>query len=175
VTEVQAAVALGSNVGDRTAHLAAGVAALASLLRLEGVSRIMETPPWGDPDQGPFLNLVLVGHTSLAPRDLLDAFLEVERSRGRVRTRTGGPRTLDLDLILYGDRVIREPGLTVPHPRWHLRTFVALPLLELLPDGVDPETGELLARRVPPEVFREARRDLGPLPEWAGREAGLLR
>ncbi len=161
------AVALGSNLGDREAHLRAGVRALARMLQVEGVSRVMETPPWGDPDQDPFLNLVVLGRTRLPPRELMDRLLEVERAEGRVRARPGGPRTLDADLILHGEAVVREKGLTLPHPRWHLRTFVALPLLELLPDGVDPETGRPLRDRVSPEVFREPHEDRGPLPGWA--------
>jgi len=167
IPEFQVAVALGSNLGDREEHLQAGVCALARLLSVERVSRVLETPPWGDPDQGPFLNLVVLGWTRLPPRELLERLLEVEQERGRVRSRRWGPRTLDADLILHGDSVLREPGLILPHPRWHLRPFVALPLLDLLPDGVDPATGEALRARVSPEVSRSPHMDRGPLPGWA--------
>jgi 2-amino-4-hydroxy-6-hydroxymethyldihydropteridine diphosphokinase len=165
--EVQVVVALGSNLGDRESHLREGVRALSGFLGVERVSRIMETPPWGDRDQGPFLNVVVLARTDRSPREVMDALLQVERSRGRRRTRPGGPRTLDMDLIFHGDAVVREPGLELPHPRWHLRTFVALPLLEILPHGRDPETGAPLAERVAPEAFREPHEDRGPLSGWA--------
>jgi len=159
-------VALGSNLGDRESHLREGVRALSGILRVERVSRTMETPPWGDPDQGPFLNLVVLGRTDRSPREVMEALLRVEQSRGRLRTRPGGPRTLDADLIFHGDAVLREPGLVLPHPRWHLRTFVALPLLEVLPHGRDPETGAPLAERVAPTVFQEPHQDRGVLTGW---------
>lgn len=163
---VPVVVALGSNLGDRMAHLKGGVAALARHLAVERVSRVMETPPWGDQDQGRFLNVVFLGWTERSPREVMDDLLEVERSLGRVRTRPGGPRTLDADLIFHGDAVLHEPGLILPHPSWHLRTFVALPLLEVLPDGVDPETGHPIEERVLPGVFREPHEDRGPLKGW---------
>lgn len=166
MTRVQVVVALGSNLGDRREHLRAGVRRLDGILGVERVSRIMETPPWGDPHQGPFLNLVLVGRTSQSPREVMDSLLDVERQQGRKRTRPGGPRTLDADLIFHGRSVLHEPGLILPHPRWHLRTFVALPLLEVLPDAVDPVTGRPLAERVAEQVFRESHRDAGPLEGW---------
>jgi 2-amino-4-hydroxy-6-hydroxymethyldihydropteridine diphosphokinase len=163
---VQVVVALGSNLGDRREHLRAGVRMLDRVLSVERVSRVMETPPWGDPHQGPFLNLVLVGRTAMSSREAMDALLDVERRRGRKRTRPGGPRTLDADLIFHGAAVLQEPGLILPHPRWHLRTFVVLPLLEVLPDGVDPVTGRPLADRVAEQVFRGSHRDAGPLEGW---------
>ena len=163
---VQVVVALGSNLGDRKAHLTGGVAALARCLAVERISRVMETPPWGDQDQGAFLNVVFLGWTDRSPREVMDDLLEVERSRERVRTRPGGPRTLDADLIFHGNTVLREPGLILPHPSWHLRTFVALPLLEVLPHGEDPETGRPMEERVLPGVFREPHEDRGPLEGW---------
>jgi len=172
--EVQVVVALGSNLGDRESHLREGVRALSGFLHVERVSRIIETPPWGDKDQGPFLNVVVLARTDRSPRELMDDLLRVERSQGRLRTRPGGPRTLDADLILHGDAVLREPGLTLPHPRWHLRTFVALPLLEVFPHGTDPETGVSLAERVAPEVFREPHQDRGALSGWEA-EVGLAK
>ncbi len=172
--EVQVVVALGSNLGDRESHLREGVRALSGFLHVERVSRIMETPPWGDTEQGPFLNVVVLGRTDRSPRELMDALLRVEQSQGRLRTRPGGPRTLDVDLIFHGDAVLREPGLALPHPRWHLRTFVALPLLEVFPHGTDPETGVPLLERVAPEVFREPHQDRGALSGWEA-EAGLAK
>ena len=92
-------------------------------------------------DQPRFLNAVAVGRTSLAPRELLETLLTVERDLGRERPYPGAARTVDLDLILYGDLVIDEEGLSVPHPRFRERTFVLEPLVEVAPDWIDPVTG----------------------------------
>jgi 2-amino-4-hydroxy-6-hydroxymethyldihydropteridine diphosphokinase len=140
---VVAWVALGSNVGDRAAHLAY---ALDAIVRVPGVQRVRrssihETDPVGPPGQGPYLNAVAEIETTLAPRVLLSALLAIERERGRDRTQEVrfGPRTLDLDLLAWGDAVpggpaaIDVPGLTVPHPRMHARAFVLEPLAELAP------------------------------------------
>lgn len=161
--DVAVALALGSNLGDRVEHLAFGVDRLRALIRGVRASSVVESPPWGGAAQPDYLNLVVIGETGLAPRALLDRLLGIERAAGRLRTQPGAPRTLDVDLILYGDRVLRAPGLTVPHPRWHVRGFVALPLLELLPDGRDPETGRTLAERVAPAARAMPLRRLGPL------------
>lgn len=145
------AIALGSNLGDRAAHLDHAVARLHGLLRGLRSSRYHETVPVGaDGPQALFLNAAVVGTTLLPPRALLDALLGIEAERGRERPRPLAPRTLDLDLILYGDAVIREEGLVVPHPRFRERRFVLEPLAEVAPDLVDPVTAltvaELLAR-----------------------------
>jgi 2-amino-4-hydroxy-6-hydroxymethyldihydropteridine diphosphokinase len=141
------ALALGSNLGDRTAHLRAGVAALREVIDVAAVSSVYATEPVG-PAQPEFLNAALVGTTRLAPRPLLRAALAAEAGAGRRRAETEpqGPRTLDIDLILYGDRLLRTPDLVVPHPRWRERGFVLAPLGEIAPDWIDPETG--LAVRV---------------------------
>lgn len=141
---VRALVALGSNVGDRAAHLAAARAAMAALpgTRVLGRSAIHETDPVGPPGQGPYLNAVDLLSTTLAPRALLDALLAIEGDRGRDRSREvrNGPRTLDLDILAYGDAApggaarIAAPGLDVPHPRMAGRAFVLLPLAEVAPD-----------------------------------------
>lgn len=137
-----AAVGLGSNVGDRRAHLDAAVNALVSTngIRVVAVSKAIETPPVGPVHQPSFLNGAVVLETSLRPRALLSVLLDVERSRGRDRAREQrwGPRTLDLDLLLYGSSSIDEPGLTVPHPRMHERRFVLEPLAEIAPDWIVP-------------------------------------
>jgi 2-amino-4-hydroxy-6-hydroxymethyldihydropteridine diphosphokinase len=137
------AVALGSNLGDRHAHLDHAVARLRSLLQQLAVSRYHDTVPVGVTGPQPiYLNAVAVGDTALAPRDLLDALLAIEAERGRERPHPNAARTLDLDLILYGDRVIDEPGLVVPHPRFRERRFVLEPLVEAAPDFRDPVTGK---------------------------------
>jgi 2-amino-4-hydroxy-6-hydroxymethyldihydropteridine diphosphokinase len=143
------AIALGSNLGDRVRHLDHAVARLQTVVRLLKVSRYVETAPFGVSGPQPlFLNAAAVGGTLLPPRELLDVLLGVEQERGRDRLRAPGanaPRTLDLDLILYGDTVIDEPGLVVPHPRFRERRFVLEPLAEIAPDLVDPGTGVTVA------------------------------
>lgn len=136
------AIALGSNVGKRESHLAAAVERLQQLLDQVRRSAWHETAPVGVPPQADFLNGALVGTTSLTPRELLDQLLRIERDRGRVRPFEGAPRPLDLDLILFGDEILDEPGLQVPHPRFRDRLFVLEPLAEIAADWVDPVTGE---------------------------------
>jgi 2-amino-4-hydroxy-6-hydroxymethyldihydropteridine diphosphokinase len=130
----RAYVGLGSNLGDRESTLHRALELLGQRVRIVAVSRFRETEPWGHADQPPFVNAAAAVETELAPRGLLDALLEVERELGR--TRAGpryGPRTIDLDLLLYGDEKVAEEGLTVPHPRLHERRFALEPLLELDP------------------------------------------
>jgi 2-amino-4-hydroxy-6-hydroxymethyldihydropteridine diphosphokinase len=141
------AIALGSNLGDRRTYLEHGVDALRHSQTLTDirVSSFIETEPVGVIGQPPYLNGVLLADTNLTPRTLLDLLLETERHLGRVRPFDRAPRTLDLDLILYGDRVINEPDLRVPHPRFRERRFVLEPLAELAPDMIDPVTGRTIA------------------------------
>ena len=138
---VPVALALGSNLGDRTAHLAAAVTVLREVVEMEAVSSVYASEAVGYRDQPEFLNAVVVGTTRLAPRALLEAALAAEAAAGRRRTRPDGPRSLDVDLILYGDRLVRAPDLVVPHPRWRERGFVLAPLTEVACDWIDPETG----------------------------------
>ena len=137
------AIALGSNLGDRRAALAFAVSRLSSLLDSPVLSDIIETEPAGEglEDQPLYLNAVLVGETALDARALLEALLQIEADYGRTRPFAGAPRTLDLDLILFGDRLLSEPGLEVPHPRFRERFFVLGPLAEIAPDMRDPLTG----------------------------------
>jgi 2-amino-4-hydroxy-6-hydroxymethyldihydropteridine diphosphokinase len=140
------AIALGSNLGDRVAHIAFAVAELSRLLDDVTVSRLVDTAPVGVPgDQPHFLNAAVTGTTSLAPRTLLDGLLAIERAAGRERPYRFAPRTLDLDLILYGDRILREAGLELPHPRFRERAFVLEPLAEIAGDWVDPVTGSTIS------------------------------
>ena len=137
------AIALGSNLGDRRAALAFAASRLASLLEKTVLSDIIETDPVGEglEDQPMYLNAALVGETSLGARALVDALLQIETEYGRTRPFPGAARTLDLDLILFGDQTVIEPGLEVPHPRFRERFFVLGPLAEIAPDMRDPLTG----------------------------------
>lgn len=130
---------MGSNLGDRRGYLERGLAALAQLgARPVRASPVFETDPVGMVDQGAFLNLVVEVAWPGEARELLACCLEVERAAGRVRRVPDGPRTLDVDILLMGERVIRETGLEIPHPRAHLRRFVLVPLAEIAADLVHP-------------------------------------
>lgn len=140
------AIALGSNVGDRRAHLDYAVTALRALLTNVAVSRYYDTVPVGmSGPQAMFLNAAAVGETTLAPRALLEALLAIEQERGRERPYLNAPRTLDLDLILAGDAVVEEPGLVLPHPRFRERRFVLEPLAAVAPELRDPVSGRTVA------------------------------
>jgi 2-amino-4-hydroxy-6-hydroxymethyldihydropteridine diphosphokinase len=147
---VAVAIGLGSNLGDRRAHLRFGVERLREYLREIRVSPLYETDPEGDCDQPPFLNAVCVGRTVLSPRQLLSQLQDAERAAGRRRgARRFGPRTLDLDLLVYGNSVLRSAELTVPHPRLRERAFVLVPFADVAPDWIVPgESGraETVAR-----------------------------
>jgi 2-amino-4-hydroxy-6-hydroxymethyldihydropteridine diphosphokinase len=139
---VRVVVALGSNLGDRRGHLDWAVDRLRGLLTNLRVSSYLETDPVGVPDeQPPYLNAVVVGTTTKAADVLLDDLLRLEGERGRVRTGPRSARTLDLDLILYGDCILDRADLTIPHPRFRERQFVLEPLVEIAPDVRDPVTG----------------------------------
>jgi 2-amino-4-hydroxy-6-hydroxymethyldihydropteridine diphosphokinase len=130
-------IGLGSNLADPVAQVEAGVLALAALpqTRLVGRSRLFRSAPWGRLDQPEFINAVAMLETALSPRVLLDALLTIERAAGRERNGTHwGPRVLDLDVLVYGDRVVNESGLHVPHPHLAERAFVLMPLAEIAPE-----------------------------------------
>ena len=140
------AVALGSNLGDRAAHLNHAVSRLRDLLTGLHVSRFYDTIPVGVPGPQPlFLNAAAVGETAMPARELLETLLAIEYERGRERPYPNALRSLDLDLLLFGDATIDEPGLIVPHPRFRERRFVLEPLAEIAPDMKDPVTGKTVS------------------------------
>jgi len=142
---VRAFVALGSNLNDPTAQVRSGAQALGRLpdTRLVRCSSLYRTAPIGLTEQPDFINAVCELETTLAAPALMQALLDIEHAHGRTRDRPGGPRTLDLDLLLYGNRSLHEPGLTVPHPRLHERAFVLYPLQEIAPALVIPGRGRI--------------------------------
>jgi 2-amino-4-hydroxy-6-hydroxymethyldihydropteridine diphosphokinase len=143
---VKAFIGLGSNLGEREAQLRAALDAIAQLptTQLVRVSSLYDTEPVGETDQPNFLNAVAQVDTELTARQLLWNLLLIERRLGRLRTRRWGPRTIDLDLLLYGSLVVDEPDLKVPHPELTRRSFVLVPLVELDPMLAHPVTGQTL-------------------------------
>jgi 2-amino-4-hydroxy-6-hydroxymethyldihydropteridine diphosphokinase len=138
-------LSLGSNLGDRLGVLAAIQEALPPEVEICQVSSVYQTEPWGYRDQPDFLNQVLKARTSLDPLDLLDHVKSIERSLGRQPALRFGPRTADIDILFYGDQVLHEDQLTIPHPRLRERAFVLVPLLEISPDLVVPGSGESIS------------------------------
>ena len=157
-------IALGSNVGDRDAHLRAGILAMhAAGLRLTALSHVWETEPVGDAGPAWFLNMVARVETELSPEQALDALLRIESVQGRRRTRPDAPRELDLDLLLLGDERRSSPALTLPHPRMGQRGFVLAPLAEVAPDLVLPAEGRTVREALAALHDPHAIRARGPL------------
>src|SRR5260221_619075 len=138
-----------SNLGDRAANLRAAVAQLEVAGRLLEVSALYETQPVDVPDQPWFLNCIAAIETDKTPRELLQLALQIEAAMGRLRMGEKGPRNIDIDIVLFADRMVNEPGLRIPHPAMHQRRFVLEPLVEVAPEARHPELGktarELLA------------------------------
>ncbi len=171
-------IGFGSNLGDRVDFCDRAVTLLGLLphSRLEAVSSLYETEPVDDgaaPGPGWFLNGAVQLATDITPQSLLEVCREIERSLGRDPDNRSGPRTLDLDLLLYDDRILNEAGLTIPHPRLHLRRFVLAPLVELAPDLRHPmlrrTISELLQGLTDPSVVR--RLEPQPNSRYASRRA----
>jgi 2-amino-4-hydroxy-6-hydroxymethyldihydropteridine diphosphokinase len=157
VTEI-AYLSLGSNLGDRAANLRDAIAQLEELGRVRAISRFYETQPVDMPDQPWFLNCVVAIETEKTARQLLQLALKVEAGMGRLRMRNKGARNIDIDIVLYGDQVVNEPGLNIPHREMHKRRFVLEPLVEIAPEAQHPESGksaqELLAELPAGQVVR---------------------
>ena len=145
MTDTTAYIALGSNLGDRRRQLESALDDLAAIEGIEvcAISEYVETEPQGPPGQGPYLNAAAALRCAIEPRRLLSAMLAIEAAHGRDRAgeQRWGPRTLDLDLLLFGSRIIDDPDLVVPHPRLHERPFVLVPLAQIAPDAMHPVLG----------------------------------
>lgn len=158
-------LSLGSNLGDRLANLRAAIAALPPGVSGLQASRVYETPPWGYEEQPAFLNQVVYGETELAPEELLSYVKAIERRMGRRKTRRYGPRIIDIDILLYANRVVNRRSLKIPHPHIAERAFVLVPLVELAPDLRHPQTGERMAAML-------ANVDRGGIKVYASKNMG---
>jgi 2-amino-4-hydroxy-6-hydroxymethyldihydropteridine diphosphokinase len=135
-------LSLGSNLGDRAANLREALAHLEAAGNLLAVSAFYETQPVEVPDQPWFLNSVAAIETGKTPRELLQFALQIESAMGRLRKREKGPRKIDIDILLFGDLVVDEPGLKIPHPAMHRRRFVLEPLVEIAAEARHPTLGK---------------------------------
>lgn len=166
---VRVALGLGSNVGDGPAHFAAAIAGLRRLGSDLALSPYYRTAPQGGPDQDDYLNAVVVLDTELTPRELLAAVSGLEQAAGRERAERWGPRTLDIDILLFGDEVVDEPDLVIPHPSMTERRFVLEPLLAVWPDAALPGGAGLASflDRVAGQRVERVDAPAEVLPAWA--------
>ena len=154
-TETKAVLSLGSNLGDRRAHLAAAVTTLEAEVTVDAVSSIYQTPPWGPVPQDDYYNLTLTARARLDPYGWLELCRRLEQDAGRIRDIRWGPRTLDADVVMVDEIVLMDPDLTLPHPRAHERAFVLLPWMEIEPYAQIPghgPIGDLLADLATAEI-----------------------
>jgi 2-amino-4-hydroxy-6-hydroxymethyldihydropteridine diphosphokinase len=159
---VTAYLGLGSNLGDRQANLDQALEFLGQRLRIKKVSSIYDSEPVGNIEQPRFLNLVCEVVTNLPPKSLLALAKGIENKLGRIGGPSGAPRTIDIDILLYGDEVMETPALTIPHPRMTKRAFVLMPLAEIAPGVKHPVTGQTAK-----EMFKAAREVQGVF-KWEG-------
>jgi 2-amino-4-hydroxy-6-hydroxymethyldihydropteridine diphosphokinase len=168
--DVNSYLGLGSNVGDRRAYLSAALERIGRITRIEALSHVYETEPVGYHDQPDFWNLVVSVRSDLAPRELLAALKRVEREVGRQPTFAGGPREIDIDLLLHDSTILNEPDVQLPHPRMLGRGFVMIPLAELAPHLAIPGDGRTVRRVVIDGEFERVNR-LFPGSELLPRKA----
>ncbi|MCU0690396.1 MAG: 2-amino-4-hydroxy-6-hydroxymethyldihydropteridine diphosphokinase [Polyangiaceae bacterium] len=168
----RAVMGLGSNLGDRVRTVLAAADMLVRLPAVRGglVSPLYETDPVGGLPQRDYVNGAVLLQTTLPSRALLHIALEIERGFGRVRRERNGPRTLDIDVLWIEGEVVNEPTLTVPHPRLRERAFALVPLLDVVPDAVDPRTGCAYAVALAQLALRGVR----PLVGWVGDDAASV-
>lgn len=166
--EHEVLLGLGANLGDPPAQLARAVRALQGAVRVTAVSSVWRTEPVGYADQPDFHNLVIRGWTALPPLELLRAAQAVEEALGRVRTFANAPRVMDVDLLAYGDRVMRTEALVLPHPRLHLRGFVLHPLAEVAPEWRHPVLGRTARELLSQAESLERVERVGALPGVGG-------
>ncbi len=160
---------LGTNLGDRERNLRRAHRMLTTIMHVTATSPVYETPPWGMTDQPLFLNACLAGQTDLAPGVILAACGRIERELGRQPGARWGPRLIDIDLLFYGDAVLDEPGLTVPHPRLAERAFVLRPLADIAAAFVHPTLGLTVAEL----LDRVDSRDIHPISKAWPWEDGI--
>jgi 2-amino-4-hydroxy-6-hydroxymethyldihydropteridine diphosphokinase len=160
---VTAYLGLGSNLGDREDNLRRALSLLCQGESLTALSSVYETEPWGYATQPPFLNLVCALETRLSPQELLELAQGVERELGRVPTFRYGPRTMDVDILMYGDEVIQTPDLQIPHPGIWQRAFVLVPLAEIAPGLAHPSLGKSMEELLAEVPGKENVVMLGPL------------
>lgn len=166
MAKVRVYIGLGSNLGDRMENLRRGVAAIGKFVRIEAVSSVYETEPWGFEEQPKFLNAVMVGRTGLSAFRLLEEMKDAEKEVGRKASFKWGPRVFDADLLFYGEKTIDTPSLTVPHPRLHERAFVLSPLAEVAPEVKHPVLGLTAAEMLERVGGREGVKRLGSPETW---------